>query len=145
MEEEDLDIKIIYLSTALESLLTTISDKEKGETIAYRMLLLNTFVDEPFVHPSRVLYLYELRSRIVHGSELDISTKDDYITMKHVTRETIENTVLAIEKMGTTRKKEFHENLDSNKKLVEKILSWLDAQGGSRSKIISDYVKSRVT
>ena len=145
IEEEDLDTRIVFLSTALESILTTISDKEKGETIAYRMLLLNTYLEDSYVHPSRVLYIYELRSKIIHGSELAVSTKDDYATMRHVTRETIENAILAIGKMGVTRKKEFHTQLESKRTAVDQILFWLNEQADARSKIIADHMKSRLS
>jgi len=38
IDEPDLDIKIVYLSTALEAILTISADRRKGETLAYRML-----------------------------------------------------------------------------------------------------------
>lgn len=143
VEEEDLDIKIIYLSTALESILTSRSDDKKGETIAYRMLLLNTYLEDSFVHPSRVLYIYELRSEIVHGSKLAVSTMDDYLTMRHIARATIENAILAIKKMGVNRKSDFHNLLDKNEKAVELVLNWLREQGDSRSNTIGDYMEKK--
>ena len=141
IEEEDSDLGIIFLSTALESMLTSISDSRKGETIAYRMLLLNTFIEESFTHPSRVLYVYELRSKVIHGSDLYASTKKDYSRMKHVAIETVEYASLAIQKMGIRRKNEFHRELESDKNSVDQIMKWLRDQGDPRSIQIADYME----
>ncbi|GAH72434.1 unnamed protein product, partial [marine sediment metagenome] len=135
---------IIFLSTALESILASISDSKKGETIAYRMLLLNTFIEESFTHPSRVLYVYELRSKVIHGSDLYASSKKDYSTMKHVAIETVENASLAIQKMGIRRKNEFHRQLESDKKTVDEIIKWLREQGDPRSIQLADYMADHI-
>jgi hypothetical protein len=76
IEEEDPDIKIINLSTALETILTDKSDRMKGETLAYRILLLNAHVKKPFIDPAKVLWIYELRSEIIHGSRIGIASDE---------------------------------------------------------------------
>ena len=144
IEEDDSDLGIIFLSTSLESILTTRSEGRKGELIAYRMLLLNTFIEQSFTHPSRVLYVYELRSKVIHGGELFASSKDDQRTLRHVARETVINASIAIQKMGITKKTEFHRQLESDKKTVELIGNWLRAQGDPRSIQIVNYMEDNI-
>lgn len=139
LEEEDADLRIIYLSSALESILSTRADGRKGEAIACRMLLLNSFVEDSFVHPSRILYIYELRSKVIHGSELSTATKDDYLTMRLVARETIENASLAIQKMGVDKKSKFHKSLKETEIYTE-VIEWLEGWSDPRTENILNYM-----
>ncbi|NVM56130.1 MAG: hypothetical protein HWN66_20710 [Candidatus Helarchaeota archaeon] len=144
LEEKDLDIRIIYLSTALESILTTISDIKKGEALAYRMLLLNTFLDAPFIHPARILYIYELRSKIIHGSELYVATKSDYYTMRSIAIDTIEYALSIIENESINRKSEFITLLELQEEKRIQILEWLRLQGDKRSISIANYMEENI-
>ena len=69
---ESHDDKIVDLCTALETLLTLRSDKRKAEAIALRSILLPQALGQPFFDPFLLYWLYELRSEIVHGSELRV-------------------------------------------------------------------------
>lgn len=132
IDEDDPDIKIVYLSTALEAILTTLSDRMKGETLAYRMLLLNSYVDEPFIHPANVLWIYELRSKLIHGSELTVASKSEYYTMKHVAFDTLLHSLKVIRQKGLNNLAEFLEFLETRGE-SQKILDWLKKQGDERS------------
>ena len=132
IEEEDPDIKIINLSTALEAILTTISDKKKGETLAYRMLLLNTYVDKSFIDPAEVLWIYEMRSKIVHGGAIGIASDKEYYAMRLVAIDTLHNSLEIICKKNLKKHTKFIETIESCDKR-EKIRDWLKKQGDERS------------
>jgi len=140
IEEDDPDIKICYLSTALETLLTTRSDLKKGETLAYRMLLLNSRMNEPFVYPAMVLWIYELRSKVIHGSRLAVASKDDYQTMKSIAIETLifSHKVICENELRTHA--DFIKILESHSD-TKKILHWLEEQGDKRSLQIKEHIE----
>lgn len=140
IEEEDSDIKIIFLSTALETILTIFNDKRKGEALASRMLLLNTIVDKGFIHPSNVLFIYELRSEIVHGSKLGTASKKEYFTMLHVTIETLINSIEVIRSKGLKSHTEFIATLDSHDKR-EQVINWLNKQTDVRASQIKKHME----
>jgi len=123
--EEDLDLKIVFLSTALETILTKESDKRKGETLAYRMMILNSELKEPFVNPLKIFWIYELRSRVIHGSELGVATKDEYNTMLWVTTDVIKYALRYILDKKIMRHIDFIRALDTSP-IVGDVLTWLD-------------------
>ena len=127
IEEKDPDIKIINLSTALETILTDKSDEKKGETLAYRMLLVNAHVKKPFTDPAKVLWIYELRSDIIHGSRIGIASDHEYSTMKFVTIETLRYSLEIIRRDGLKKHKDFIKAIRESYKKSEKYLfSWDD-------------------
>jgi len=132
IEEEDPDIKIINLSTALETILTDKSDKKKGETLAYRMLLLNAHVKRPFINPAKVLWIYELRSDIIHGSRIGIASDHEYSTMKFVTIETLRYSLEIIRRDGLKNHKNFIKAIKSYNE-SKTILDLLEELGDNRS------------
>lgn len=140
IEEEDSDIKIIFLSTALETILTTINDGRKGEALASRMLLLNTIVNKGFIHPANVLFIYERRSEIVHGSNLGIGSNKEYSTMLHVTIETLINSIEVIRSKGLKSHTEFIATLDYHDKR-EQVINWLNKQTDVRSSQIKKHME----
>lgn len=144
IEEENIDIKIVYLSTALESILSTRDDEKKGETLAYRMLLLNVFLDETFAHPARILWIYELRSRIIHGSEISIASKRDYYTVRRVARNTIRYALEVVQRTSVIRKSEFIRVLESQNENIKRILDWLSKQGDELSIRIKRHMENRL-
>ncbi len=123
--EEDLDLKIVFLSTALETILTKESDRFKGETIAYRMMILNSELKEPFVNPLKILWIYELRSKVIHGSELGVTTKNEYNTMLWVTTDVIKHTLRYVLDKKIMRHIDFIKALDTSP-IVGDVLTWLD-------------------
>jgi hypothetical protein len=139
IDEQDLDIKVAHLSTALESMLTTRSDKKKGETLAYRMILLNMCLDRPFIHPDQVVSIYELRSKVVHGSTIGEASKDDYYTVKRLAVETLIHMAEFARKEELESHNAFLKALDSSKH-VDDLLDWLGKQGTKTSLEIRDCV-----
>lgn len=93
VEGEELDQRVALLCTAMESLLSDRSEVRKGERIAYRMVLLESLRGNSFVHPAQLLWIYSLRSSVVHGSGVEIVTKAEYRTMVHAARRTLKNYV----------------------------------------------------
>lgn len=75
---ESYDDKVVDLCTALEALLTVKSDPRKGEAIALRIMLLPSALGEGFFSPFEAYELYELRSRVIHGSGLRVCGRRDY-------------------------------------------------------------------
>jgi len=100
IEEEAFDHKMIHLCTALESLLTSRSDKRKGEVIAYRMVILNHLTEGNFPDPFRLMWFYELRSRIVHGSAIGQTTKSDYLNLQDITTRTLFSLITQIKQLN---------------------------------------------
>ncbi|KXB04387.1 hypothetical protein AKJ49_02155 [candidate division MSBL1 archaeon SCGC-AAA382A03] len=143
IDEKDSDIRIIYLSTALESILTTRSDRKKGETLAYRMMLLNSKVDEPFILPSKVLWIYELRSKIIHGSRLGIATQSEYHTLRKVAIETLIYSLGIIRKKEMKKHSQFINFLESSDKVSE-VLAWLKEQDDKYSENIKDQLETNL-
>lgn len=70
---ESHDDKVIDLCTALETLITTKDDKRKGQAIALRSMLLPTCLGGGFLDPTMAFRLYDVRSQIIHGSDVRIS------------------------------------------------------------------------
>jgi hypothetical protein len=68
----DHDEKVIDLCTAFEALFCDKSDKRKGELISLRAMLLQCAATGGFSDTFPLLRLYELRSSLVHGSEIGI-------------------------------------------------------------------------
>jgi len=140
IEEEDPDIKIIFLSMALEAILTRKSDKKKGETLAYRMLLLHFHVDKPVTPPANVLLIYELRSKIVHGSEMGIASHYEYLIIKQVAIETLRYSLEIVRKEGLKNHAQLIEAIESYNE-IEKVLVWLEEHGDKKSLEIRDQMK----
>ncbi|GEM_PF-6781978 len=143
IEEEDPDIKIIDLSTALETILTTINDRWKGEALASRMLLLYDIVDKPFVYPAEVLRIYKMRSEIVHGSELRITSRDEYLTMLNVAIDALIYSIEVIRLKGLKSHNKFIDTLESHDK-IEQILDWLKEQDDKGLTKILKYMEENL-
>jgi len=144
IEEEDPDIKIIDLSTALETILTTKNDPMKGEALASRMLLLFDIVDKPFVHPVEILRIYDLRSQIVHGSEIRISSTDEYHTMLQVAIDTLIYSIEVIRLKDLKDHKKFIDTLESHDNR-DQILKWLKEQSDKKSIKIKKYMEKNLS
>ena len=137
IEEEDPDIKIVNLSTALETILTDKSEGKKGEQLAYRMLLVNAHVKKPFIDPAKVLRIYELRSEIIHGSRIGIASDQEYSTMKFVAIETLRCSLEIIRRDGLKKHKDFiNAIIESYKKSEKYLFSWDDLHNDGIEKLI---------
>lgn len=142
ISELDHDIKISYLCTALETLLTTKDDGLKGGRIAYRGYLLGQEVaSEDYYMPQRVLRVYELRSTIVHGSDIGIATEKDYWLMLDYTQATLQNFIQFVAEHKLTKPTKIFAKLLQSRH-VSPLLEWLDQEFDDKySELIAESLK----
>jgi predicted SnoaL-like aldol condensation-catalyzing enzyme len=146
ISELEPDIKISYLCTALETLLTTKADRLKGEKIAYRGYLLGQEVgSDDYYMPQKVLGVYELRSTVVHGSDIGIASGKDYWLMLGFTQATLKNFIQFVAEHKLTKPTGvFAKLLQSGH--VPALLEWLDGAFNDRySKSIAESLREDLT
>lgn len=119
--EYDLDLKVVLCCSALETLLSTKSDRRKGEAIVYRMVLLHALSDAHFPQPSRLLEIYELRSSIIHGSKLNISQINDYYFAKFVCNHVIKLYIDYIDSQEIKKQSEFIRTIETSSEVDKAI------------------------
>ncbi len=132
IEEESQDQKIIALCTALEALLTKRNDKKKGEAISYRMALLLSESGKGYPDPDRLLWIYELRSYLVHGSRVQLATSSEYSSLKFVFREVFDCYVSYVSRCKLTKPSQIVASLESSES-VEQLATILEGWGTERS------------
>jgi predicted SnoaL-like aldol condensation-catalyzing enzyme len=126
ISELDPDIKISYLCTALETLLTTKADRLKGEKIAYRGYLLGQEVgSDDYQMPQKVLVVYEKRSRVVHGSDISVATRKDYWLMLDFAQATLKNFIQFVGEHKLTKPSAVFTKLLQSEH-VAPLLKWLE-------------------
>ena len=141
---EQYDHKIVDLSTALESVLTTRSDGRKGEAIALRYMLLSIAVNESFLHPGDLYRLYELRSRVVHGSGVGVCRKADYYTLRSAAHNTISYTIaFCATQESINRPHDLIRLLESPDRL-QAAVAWLGNSGDADTEKVLTYAKGRL-
>jgi len=143
--EERYDNRVIGLCTALECLLTTIEDKRKGEAIALRTMLVASAVEEGFTHPAEVYQLYDLRSKVVHGSARGICGESDYATLRFVTVRTFVNILRFIDQSSTPLKNasDLISSLETEARMSQSV-TWLSGQHDRVSKVIRRFAEDRL-
>jgi len=124
------DDKIVDLCTALETLLATKQDRMKGEAITLRMMLLSDLLQELSYLPHQILEIYEKRSSIVHGSERDISTHDDYKIMRRIVIDVLGKVLRYIEKYDIKKHSTFIRGLGKEEQRVRNAVSFWRKQYG---------------
>lgn len=124
---EDLNHKIIFLCTALESILCTKDDGMKGESIAYRMILLATETQKGFISPMKILWLYNERSSLIHGSRVDIANKPDYLTLRRAVHDVLEQSLLLVKKHRISSVANLIRYLESSESIGQAV-EWLEKQ-----------------
>jgi hypothetical protein len=126
ISEIDPDIKISFLSTALETLLATQDDSRKGERIALRGYLLAMEVkSDHHSMPQEVLRVYNLRSTIVHGSNISVASKHDYWFMLDFTQATLKHFIQFVSENNLTKPKPIFDKLLQSEHLAP-YLAWLE-------------------
>jgi len=128
ISEIEIDIKIAFLCTALETLLTTQDDGRKGERIAYRgyLLAMEAGSDNLYSQPQNILRVYDLRSKVVHGSYFGIATNEDYRYLLQFTKRTFKNFIIFANINNLNRQSKIYKKLLESKHLIP-LLSWLDS------------------
>ena len=127
ISEIETDLKIAFLCTALETLLTTKDDKRKGEKIAYRgyLLLGEVKSDGFYLQPHEALRVYELRSTIIHGSKFGITTDKDYWSMLKFTQQTFSNFINFANKHNLGKQSKIYKKLLQSEHLIP-LMTWLN-------------------
>lgn len=127
ISEIDPDLKVAFLSTALETLLTTKDDGRKGERIAYRGYLLGEEVGsrDDYQMPQRVLAVYEKRSTVVHGSGIGLASRKDYWLMLDYAQAALRNFIRYVEEHKLTKPTAVFKKLLQSEK-VNLLLEWLE-------------------
>ena len=121
---ESLDIKVVDICTALETLLATKQDKRKGEAITLRMMLLYSLLNKPFFNPVQVLELYNKRSDIVHGSDKDACSDSEYSTGRWIAVDVLQTALIYIKKKNITQHADFIRCLQTDGALVQKAVDF---------------------
>jgi predicted SnoaL-like aldol condensation-catalyzing enzyme len=144
--EIDPDIKVSYLSTALETLLTTKADRMKGEKIAYRGYLLGQEVNpKEYYPPQDVLEVYEKRSTVVHGSGVSVATQNDYWLMLEFAQSALVNFIKYVDQHELKKPSAVFAKLLQSPK-VEEFLQWLDEDPEDEdSKSIAESLREDLT
>jgi hypothetical protein len=141
---ESPDYKVIDLCTALETLLTLKSDPRKAEAIALRSILLPAALGEAFLDPIPVYHLYELRSKIVHGSELRVCGEREYAHLRWITTTMVIHFVklLARNTSITTHPKVIAaiETPD----LFSQAIAWLESHPHPTARCIATFARKRL-
>jgi hypothetical protein len=121
---ENIDDKIVDLCTALEAFLATKANPMKGEIIVLRMMLLSELLGRPFWAPSKVLGLYEKRSDIVHGSDKGVCTDTEYIVLRTITVQVLQDALTYVKANNITKYSDFLKSLHKDSSLVDKTVKW---------------------
>jgi hypothetical protein len=116
----------------METILTTKSDKRKGEAIAYRMVLLEAHFEDKISHPGEVLWIYKLRSSVVHGSSIEEATRFEYYTMREAARQTLKNFINYVSQKGIKKQTAFIDALESSPH-AKRLADWLSRFGDEES------------
>lgn len=77
--------------------------------------------------PQRVLRVYELRSTIVHGSDIGIATEKDYWLMLDYTQATLQNFIQVVAEHKLTKPTKIFAKLLQSRH-VSPLLEWLDQE-----------------
>ena len=138
---EQYDHKVVDLCTALESVLTTLSDRRKGEAVALRSMLLSIAVNAGFTHPGRICRLYEMRSRIVHGSEVGMCGKADCVTLYSTARKAVWDAIALNAMEGTIKRPYDLVQLLETPDRVQAAADWLRRWDDPDSGRVLDYAE----
>jgi hypothetical protein len=141
IDDKDYDMKIIKLSIALESILTTRDDRLKGEALAYRLMILYSIQGKNFADLRNILHIYEIRSDIVHKGEKDVSSDVEYCTMRDVATEALLQTLSIILEQKINDINGFKNFLESHEERAV-VDRWLEKQTDKNSDKIKKWVKN---
>jgi hypothetical protein len=146
ISELDPDIKVSFLSTALETLLTTKEDGRKGEKIAYRGYLLGQEVSsDDYYMPQQILAVYEKRSTVVHGSGIGVASEKDYWLILEHAQSTLKNFIRFVSEHKLTKPTGVFVKLLQSEH-VNPLLEWLEeALGDEDSTSIAQSLREDLT
>ncbi len=127
VQEENYDDKIVYLCTALETLLVNEKIGQKGERVAYRLMLFG-LKEKKYLYPCDILIIYEVRSIIIHGSEIGIATSSHYSTLMFAIKLLLKQFIEYVDEKKTKTLKETISSIetDENLDLIKQFLYNVD-------------------
>lgn len=140
VKEDIFSFKILYLCTAMESLLTTIDDKRKGEALVYRMTVVNHIVEGAFPNPEMLLSFYEDRSKVVHGAALVDVAYSSCSSMFYAERMTRHNFFAICKRFDVKTYKEFLAVIHKTT-FLDPVREYFEKQGRWASDILSAMPK----
>ncbi|MDP2920713.1 MAG: HEPN domain-containing protein [Dehalococcoidia bacterium] len=129
IRRETNDDKMVDLCVALETLLATKQDGRKGELIALRSMLLCLHLKKPWFDPGFLLYLYDKRSGIVHGSRRGICTASDNSKGMMIAIEVFRDSLTHVEDNQITKHSKFIASLQDKQNLATAV-GWLKQADG---------------
>lgn len=138
------DHKVVDLCTALEAVLTTVKDRQKGGAIALRSMLLSMALGDGFLHPSKLRPLYRLRNEVVHGSDLGICTEDDYRRLRDRAKDVVLNIIKLNSTQGPIASPCHLIKLLEAPERLEKAIGWLESRPDKDTKALTEYAKQRL-
>lgn len=125
IEQDDYDQRVAQICTAMESLLCGKDEARKGEPIAYRTALLATLTGDGFMHPAEVLWVYNLRSTVVHGSGIEVVGEAEYYRLLDAARDALKSYIELIQTNDFKNNKALTRHLESSPE-AKQLLKWLD-------------------
>ena len=89
-------------------------------------MLLSIALDKVFVPPTEIYQRYEMRSQIVHGSDLQIATKSDYHFLRFVAGRTVTGILELLKDHHSIQRPSHLINFLESPDHLQKAVSWLD-------------------
>jgi hypothetical protein len=141
---EHADDKVVDLCTALEAMLTTRDEGRKGEAVALRQMLLSLAINRPIRDPIVVYGLYDLRSRIVHGSARRVSGRHEYLWLRQAAISILVDILAFVQDSPHIRSTSaLVASLKTEQRLKDAI-DWLGGQQGRFAKDIAKFAHQEI-
>ena len=143
ISRRDHDEKVIDLCTAFESLFTDISDRRKGELVTLRAMLLQCAAEGRFTDTFPLLKLYELRSYLVHGTEIGICGDAHYrFLLNNLTRLLVMQAEFLNDRPEITTFKKFKRTIETPD-MLSIALRWFEPLGDDAKNLLEE-IRSRL-
>jgi hypothetical protein len=137
----DYDEKLVDICTALESLLVEKSDHWKGELIALRAILLQCAVDGRFADTFPLLGLYELRSRVVHGSDVGVIGEGQYTYLFDTATRLVMQAVQLVNRNPAITSFRHFRNVLESADMLDVAVRWFQRYGKDGQTIVDEAKK----
>ncbi|TME31643.1 MAG: hypothetical protein E6I75_18075 [Chloroflexi bacterium] len=140
---ETLDDKIVDLCTALECILSSETEGNKGVRLAFRYVVLCAVRGRLCPYPGTVLSVYERRSEIVHGASRGVATEVDYSTIRDVAIEAV-RLVLHVARIHSeiTSVGELTHFLESDTERIQRAVDVVGVSETRHSRVVRKYAQA---
>lgn len=120
--------KVVFLFSALESILGDKDGGLKAERLSMRRAALSESLGEGFTLPERTLALYEhVRSKAIHGEEPMAVSRDQALIFEMDVRHAISEYLRYARERNFTRRKDVRDSLVSKQREIEDFLTGTDS------------------